>query len=382
MFISKYKILTPKIRMRRGFQTITLIAALAIAATSCRNTTAMSTAAKNYKTITIEPSTSEVSTPYTASIRGSQYVDIRPQVSGTITEILIDEGATIKRGQRLFTIDQTPYRAALEVAKANVTSAEASVATAKLNAESGEELFAESVISQNELLQLQNSLSTAEAALALAAAQLTNAENNLSYTKITSPVDGVAGMIDYRVGALVNSSIATPLVSVTNNDTMYGYFSMSESQMLTLSRLNGSAEEMIESMPGVKLILRDGSTYDQLGEVDAISGTIERSTGSIRLRAKFANPDGVLRDGGSGRIVITEKMDSVIVIPQVSTYEIQDKMFVYKVVDGKATSSQITTLPYDDGVSFIVTSGIEPGDVIIAEGAGLIREGTKVNAQR
>ncbi len=364
--------------MKRELKNVILLASLAVVVASCGSSTQPINAAKSYKTVAIEPVTSEVSTPYTASIRGSQSVEIRPQVTGVITNILIEEGAKIKRGQRLFIIDQTPYRAALDVAEAAVKSAEAGVATAQLNAESGESLYADQIISQNELLQLQNTLATAEATLAQAVAQRVNAANDLSYTVITSPVDGVAGMIDYRVGALVSSSITDPLVSVTNNDTMYAYFSMSESQLLTLSRASGSTEAMMKAMPKVKLTLRDDSDYDLLGCVDAISGTVERTTGSVRLRAKFANPNGVLRDGGSGRVTITDVMEDVIVIPQIATYEIQDKMFVYKVIDGKARSSQITIYPYDDGQTFIVTSGVEVGDQIIAEGAGLVREGAEV----
>ncbi|MFI3306005.1 MAG: efflux RND transporter periplasmic adaptor subunit [Rikenellaceae bacterium] len=364
--------------MKRELRSVILLASLAVIATSCGTSTQPTNAVKSYKTVTIESVDSGVSTPYTASIRGSQSVEIRPQVTGVITDILIEEGAKIKKGERLFIIDQTPYRAALDVAEASVKSAEASVATAQLNADSGESLYDDQIISQNELLQLQNTLATAEATMAQAVAQRVNAANDLSYTVIKSPVNGVAGMIDYRVGSLVSSSIADPLVNVTNNDTMYAYFSMSESQLLTLSRASGSTEAMMKAMPKVKLTLRDGSDYDQLGCVDAISGTVDRSTGSVRLRAKFTNPNGVLRDGSSGRVIITDVMEDAIVIPQVATYEIQDKMFVYKVVDGKARSSQISIYPYDNGQTFVVTSGVEVGDEIIAEGAGLVREGTEV----
>lgn len=331
--------------------------------------------------LTVELGRSDIDTRYSTYIRGEQFVDIYPQVSGVITDILIQEGAKIKKGQPLFIIDQVPYKAAAAVATANVKSAEASVATAKLNAENAKELFKESVISKNELQITLNTLASEEASLALAKAQELSAKNDLSYTTVTSPVDGVASMIPYRVGALVSSSISTPLVSVSNNENMYAYFSMSEAQLLGLTRAVGSADGLLESMDQVALVLNDGERYEHLGQVDAISGTIDRTTGTVGMRAIFANPEKMLRDGGSGSIVVTTQMDSVIVIPKIATFEIQNKIFAYKIVDGKTASTQLDVYPYNNGKEYVVEGGLEIGDVIIAEGAGLLREGTLVTKE-
>lgn len=170
---------------------------------------------------------------YTAVINGRQSVEIRPQVSGTITQICIDEGAKVKKGQTLVIIDQVPYEAALQTAVANVKNAEAAVATARLTAESKEELFKEHVVSDFDLQTARNSLFQAEATLAQAKADEINARNNLSYTEVKSPVDGVSGMLPYRVGALVDASISTPLTTVSDDEEMYVYFSMTESQILS-----------------------------------------------------------------------------------------------------------------------------------------------------
>ncbi|MFR9602956.1 MAG: efflux RND transporter periplasmic adaptor subunit [Rikenellaceae bacterium] len=357
---------------------ITLVA-LSLMVTSCnQNGQNGGGAAKEYKTLTVGLGSSDIDARYSASIRGEQFVDIRPQVSGVITQILVKEGANITKGQTLFVIDQVPYKAALDVAVANVKSAEASVATAKLNADNARELHKESVISSNELQITLNTLASAEANLALMKAQEQSARNDLSYTVIKSPVDGVASMIPYRVGALVSSSITDPLMSVSNNKNMYAYFSMSESQLLALTRVSGSADNLTQSMDKVELILRDGEKYDQLGEIDAISGTIDRTTGTVSMRAMFANPDQMLRDGGSGSVVITTQMENVIVVPKIATFEIQNIVFAYKVVDGKAVSSQLGVYPYNNGKEYVVESGLELGDIIIAEGAGLLREGTPV----
>lgn len=320
-----------------------------------------------------------VSQRYPVSVKGKQFVEIRPQVSGLITEIKIDEGATVKKGQPLFIIDQVPYRAALETAVANVRSAKAKVATAQLTADSKQELFRENVISEFELQTAKNNLLEAEAALAQAQANETNARNNLSYTVITSPVDGVAGMIAYRVGALVNSSISEPLVTVSNADEMYAYFSITEGQLLALSSEEGNISNIIENMPPVKLILNNGSEYEREGRIDAISGTIEARTGAISVRASFPNT-GILRNGGSATAVIPYNKTGSIVIPKSATFEIQDKIYVYKVLEGKAVSAEITTFKVDNGTEYIVESGLAVGDIIIAEGAGLVREGTTIES--
>lgn len=319
-----------------------------------------------------------LSQSYTAVINGRQSVEIRPQVSGTITQVCIAEGAQVKKGQTLVIIDQVPYKAALETAIANVKSAEASVATARLTADSKEQLFKENVVSAFDLQTARNSLLQAEATLAQAKAEEVNARNNLSYTEVKSPVDGVSGMLPYRVGALVDASITTPLTTVSDDTEMYVYFSMTESQVLSLIRQYKTLDEAMKQMPEVELKLSDGLTYAHKGRIDAISGTIDTSTGAVSLRATFPNPEHILRNGGSGTVVLPYIKENVLIVPQEATYEIQDKIFVYKVVDGKATSSQVSVFPINDGKEYIIESGLEEGETIIAEGAGLVQEGTVV----
>lgn len=319
-----------------------------------------------------------LSQSYTAVINGRQSVEIRPQVSGTITQVCIAEGAQVKKGQTLVIIDQVPYKAALETAIANVKSAEASVATARLTADSKEQLFKENVVSAFDLQTARNSLLQAEATLAQAKAEEVNARNDLSYTEVRSPADGVSGMLPYRVGALVDASITTPLTTVSDDTEMYVYFSMTESQVLSLIRQYKTLDEAMKQMPEVELKLSDGLTYAHKGRIDAISGTIDTSTGAVSLRATFPNPEHMLRNGGSGTVIFPYIKENVLIVPQEATYEIQDKIFVYKVVDGKATFSQVSVFPVNNGKEYIVESGLEEGETIIAEGAGLVQEGTVV----
>lgn len=333
----------------------------------------------NYKTMTVTAGDRTLTKEYTATVEGRQSVEIRPQVSGTITRVCIDEGAKVRKGQTLFVIDQIPYRAALETAEANVRSAEASVATARLTAESKRELHREQIVSDFDLQTAENSLAQAEAALAQAEAQRTSARNDLSYTEVKSPVDGVVGMLPYRVGALVNASISKPLCTVSDDTEMYLYFSVSEKELLALVRENGSSDEYLNRMQAVELRLADGTDYAHKGRIDAVSGTVERTTGAVALRATFPNPERLLRNGGSGTVVVPYTKSDAVIIPQEATFEIQDRIFVYKVIDGKAVSKQIEVFPINDGREYVVECGLAAGETIVAEGAGLVREGASVD---
>lgn len=185
-------------------------------------------------------------------------------------------------------------------------------------------------------------------------------------------------MLPYRVGALVDASISTPLTTVSDDEEMYVYFSMTESQILSLIRANKTLEEALKQMPEVELQLSDGLTYDHKGKIDAISGTIDANTGAVSQRATFPNPEHMLRNGGSGTIIFPYVKENALIVPQEATYEIQDKIFVYKVVDGKATSAQVEVFPVNNGKEYIIEKGLKEGDIIIAEGAGLVQEGTVI----
>jgi membrane fusion protein (multidrug efflux system) len=331
--------------------------------------------------VEIQKSDITLTTGYSAAISGVQTVEIRPQVSGMITDILIEEGESVRKGQVLFIIDQTPYKAAYEIVVASVKSAEAALSTAKLIYESNKDLYEQDVVSEFDLMTAQNDLTDAEARLTLCKAEEVNASNNLSYTEVRSPVNGVASMIPYRVGALVSSSIAQPLVTVSDDSRVYAYFSMAENQMLDMIQQYESLDNAMKQMPQVELIMSNGSTYEHKGKINAISGTISESTGAVSIRAVFPNRQHLLRNGGSGSVVIPMERKDCIVIPQTATFELQDRIFVYKVVNGKAESAEIRVSPQNNGTEYIVEDGLSTGDVIVAEGAGLLKEGTEIKAK-
>ena len=361
---------------------LVLIGLCGLLATACKQGANTAPKEENlYETLTVSLSDRTLTTGYSAAISGVQTVEIRPQVSGMITDILIEEGESVRKGQVLFVIDQTPYKAAYEIAVANVKSAEAALSTAQLILDSNKNLYEQDVVSEFDLMTAQNDLTEAEARLALCKAEEVNASNNLSYTEVRSPVNGVASMIPYRVGALVNSGITQPLVTVSDDSRVFAYFSMAENQMLDMVQQYGSLDNAIRQMPQVELIMSNGQKYEHNGKINAISGTISESTGAVSLRAVFDNRNHLLRNGGSGTIIIPVTAKDAIVIPQKATYELQDRVFVYKVIDGKASSTEIHISPQNNGIEYIVTDGLEVGDVIVAEGAGLIKEGTQIRSK-
>lgn len=332
-----------------------------------------------YPVTVLSPTNVELKSSYPAVIKGKQDIEIRPQVSGIITRLCIDEGSAVRKGQTLFIIDPVQYQEAVNAAQAAVNVASSNVATAQLTAENKRELAKNNIIGAYELQTAENALASSKALLAQAKAQLISAKKNLSYTKVTSPSNGVVGTIPYRVGSLVSPSTPTPLTTVSDISEMYAYFSMTERQLLTLTAQGNSAKDILDKMPAVELKMIDGSIYGETGKVATMSGVIDQSTGSVSLRAKFPNKNHTLRSGGSGSVLIPYKMDNCIVVPQKATYEIQDKKYVY-VVDNKSTvkSTLIETFLLDDGQNYVVTSGLKAGDKIVVEGAGTLKDGMQI----
>ena len=333
---------------------------------------------REYNAMILQTTSRRLSSTYSATIRGKQDVDIRPKVQGYITDIKVKEGSIVRQGQTLFVIDQVPYQAALATAEANVDVAKAQVDAAELSANSKEMLFEENIISDFDLRMARTTLASAKAQLAQARANELTASNNLSYTLVKSPVDGVVGTLPFRVGTLVSPSDATPMTSVSDNSEMYVYFSMSESQVLSLKRQYGALENALQELPDVKLQLSDGTIYSEKGRIEAISGIIDPTTGSVTLRAKFPNSNRLLLSGGSGTVILPHRQEGCVVIPQYATYEVQDKVYAYKVENGVARAKIIGVFEISNGKEYIVESGLMEGDTIIVEGIGILRDGADI----
>ncbi len=352
----------------------------ALLAFSCGNSQQGGMPALSLAVMTMEPSSQELNSAYPATIKGQQDIEIRARVSGYITKLCVDEGAVVHKGQPLFLIDAVPYQKAVQAAEAAVEVAKANVATTQLTVDSKTELHAQNIISDYDLQTAKNSLASAKAALAQAEAQLASAHNDLSYTTITSPSDGVVGTIPFRVGSLVGTTTQEPLTVVSDINKMFVYFSMNEKQLLALTRQkDGSVNSMIGAMPEVQLQLADGTMYPAKGKIETLSGVIDLSTGAVQMRATFPNAQRLLRSGGTGTVLIPSVLDSALLIPQSATYEVQDKKFVYVLGDSsKVKNTEITVFPLDNGKQYVVTSGLKPGEQVVVEGVATLRDGMPI----
>ena len=288
--------------------------------TACgNNQSGMKLGDNEFAVLAVNSTTSDQTTSYPATIRGTQDIEVRPQVSGFIVKLCVDEGATVRKGQALFQIDPTQYAAAVGQAKAAVEMAKANVATLTLTEKNKKALFDQKIISDFEYQTAVNQLMSAKASLAQAEASLVSANQNLSFCTVTSPSNGVVGTFPYRIGSLVSPSVSQPLTTVSEINDVYVYFSMTEKELLRLTRAGGTLKEQLEKMPAVRLQLSDGTTYQSEGKIDAVSGVIDQSTGSVSMRAVFPNDKNILRSGGTGNIIFPYTMDGIIIIPQSAT---------------------------------------------------------------
>ncbi|MDP4274359.1 MAG: efflux RND transporter periplasmic adaptor subunit [Bacteroidota bacterium] len=336
---------------------------------------------KDYTVVTILPRSTVLYTDYPATLKGQQTVEIRPRVEGYIQRILVDEGAMVRKGQLLFELNSDEPRQEVRSALADIKVAQADVAVAQMDVNKKRPLVEKNIISHYELESAQCVLKSKQAALAQARVKLENAKINLRYTHITSPASGLIGTFPYRVGSLVNSSIAQPLTVLSDISKVYAYFSMNEKEFLDFTRGIGgrTLQEKLKHLPAVSFILADNTPYKHAGRIETASGIVDTQTGSIQLRASFLNPEGVLRSGGSGTVRIPKNLSSALLIPQKATYEIQGKYFVYVVGnDRKVKNTEIKILDANSKTYYVVTSGIHGGDRIVLDGVNKLKDGMRI----
>ena len=332
-----------------------------------------------YAVRTVQGQNADLQTTYPATIKGVQDVEIRPKVSGFITKLCVKEGQQVKAGQLLFVIDNVTYAAAVRQARAAVNAAKAQLNTARLTYNNSEKLFKNNVIGSYELQSSKNAMESAAAQLAQAEAAYVSAKQNLNFCYVTSPANGVIGDLPYRVGALVSASSQQALTTVSNNSTMQVYFSMTEKDLLDMTKTAGGVNAAISSYPAVKLQLADGSIYNHPGKVATVSGVIDPTTGSVSMRADFPNPERVLKSGASGSIVVPHTATSAVVVPQDAVVEVQDKHFVYVVgKDNKVKYTPVEINSQNDGKNYIITSGLHIGDRFVVNGVSSLQDGMEI----
>ncbi len=359
---------------------------LLFVAVSCSQTqgdgnAGMAAQVKEYQVIALKPQSVTLDKKYPTTLEGQQTVEIRPRVAGYIEEILVDEGAYVKKGQILFRLNAPDIRAKVRSAEAQIKVAEAEIETARINLEKTKPLVAKDIVSSFDLQSAEVTLLSREAQLAQAKANLENAKANLEYTVVTSPTDGIIGNFPFREGSLVSSASTQPLTSISNTSSMYAYFSMNEKEFLNLIHpLEGSnLQQKLSLLPQVSLLMADNSVFEHTGTIETASGLVDIQTGSVNLRATFPNPASLLRSGSSGKVSLPQHLNEAMVIPQKAAYELQGKHFVYVVgEENKVYSTEIEVLAGNLKNSYVVISGLKPGDQVVIEGASGLRNETPI----
>lgn len=337
-----------------------------------------------YKVISLQRSNATLYAEYPATLQGIQDIDIRPKIDGYIDKVHIDEGAEVRAGQVLFTINNPQYAQDVNNANAAIASAEAAVEAAKLQVRKTKPLVEQGIISAFELENAQLSLKAQEANLAQRKAAYNNAKINQGYTTVTSPVNGILGTLPYRIGSYVNSATAQPLTTVSDISKVYAYFSINEKQQLSFIGQNegGSFQDKINQIPPVSLVLSNGELYQETGKVQTFSGQVNSTTGSFNVRAIFPNTNRILRSGSSASVRIPTQVNNAIIIPQFATTEMQDKRMAYVVGEEnkvKAVVIKVRAIP--GGQYFVVDEGLTEKDQLIIEGIGIITDGMPILPQ-
>lgn len=362
-------------KVRTWFAIVAATTLVAASLAACKQEQKEQETGQTLPVLVVSSQTAQFQESYSASIRGQQDVDILPQVAGRITRLCVKEGESVRAGQVLAIIDQVPYRAALRTAQANVSAAMAKAETARIELQGKQALCDAKIISDYELSLARNQMKVALAELEQAKAQETDARNNLSYTEIKSPSDGVIGTLPFRIGSLVGPTMSQPFTVVSDNVQMYAYFSISENRLRQYIRRYGNVAGKIAQMPPVSLQLNDGTLYERKGRIETVSGVVNSTTGAVQVKALFPNPDRELLSGTMGNVILQGLNEDAIIIPMTTTLELQDKTVAFRLCQGKAEAAYLTVDRLNDGNVFVVRQGLAVGDTIVAEGVGLVREG-------
>ena len=339
---------------------------------------------QTYNVIELKQQEAELYSEYPATLAGIEDIEIRPMINGYIEKIYVDEGQEVKKGDLLFKISNPQFAQDVSMYAARVESAKTAVEAARIQVEKTKPLVKDGIISTYELTNAELALDTRKAELEQAKAAFSNAQTNLGYTTIKSPVDGVVGKLPYKLGSYVYSNTTLPLTVVSNITKVFAYFSINEKQQLEMfEAIEGkNFQEKIDKIPPVTLILSNGETYAHAGKIETFSGLINNMTGSFNVRAGFSNPDKMLRSGSSAAVRIPVHLKNVIIIPQKATSELQDKRLAYIVgKDEIVTGVPIKVREVPGGKFFVVTEGLKSNDKLIIEGIGIVPEGTKIKPQ-
>ncbi|WP_292010600.1 efflux RND transporter periplasmic adaptor subunit [Chryseobacterium sp.] len=332
---------------------------------------------------TVKQGDAMIAREYAASIEGVSNVEIRPQITGYLARIYVDEGDYVRAGQPLFKIEDQIFKEQLKSAQATLVSAQANLATSKIDLERKRELFKNKMVSDIQVKEAEAAYNAARGAVSQSTSAIESAKINLNFSVIKAPVSGFVGRFNYRLGSLLSPSSQDAITLLSDIHQVYAYFSMSENDFSNFQKqgTGSSIDEILKNTAPVSLLLSNGDAYSEKGNIDAVEGQFNKTTGAITMRAKFNNSNNLLRTGNTGKILIEQYYSNVILFPIASTRTIQDKLFVYTIDKGKAAQLPIE-VEGKSGNNYIVSKGIKPGQQYIVEGFDRLQPGAPVVAQK
>ncbi|QMW04950.1 efflux RND transporter periplasmic adaptor subunit [Spirosoma foliorum] len=321
---------------------------------------------------------------YPASIQGAVDIEIRPQVSGYIQSVLVNEGAYVSAGQTLFVINDQPYKEALNNATASLHAAESAVLNAQLEVDRLTPLVQNKVVADFQLKTAKTAYLIAQANVEQAKATVESTKINLGYTRIKAIVSGYIGRIPKKQGSLVSPTDQSPLTSLSDIHEVHVYFALAETDFnrFNANYLGKTIQDRIRHLPAVELILSDNATYPVKGKIDMINGQFDKNTGAITLRASFLNKDGTLRSGNTGKIRLGLQHEDAILVPQSATVDMQDKVFVFALAKGNTVTKMPITVIGKSGANYLIKEGVKPGDQIVLSGFDRLQEGQVITPKR
>lgn len=364
-----------------------IISVLSVMLVSCKSAPDQSAAAPPPPVLpvsSISESSQTTYIDYPAAIQGAVDIDVRPQVSGYLQTVLVNEGAYVNAGQTLFRINENPYREALNNAKASLHAAEAAILNAQLEIDKLTPLVQNKVVSDFQLKTAKTAYKIAQANAEQAKASVASAKINLGYTNVKATVSGYIGRIPKKQGSLVSPTDQEALTQLSDIHEVHVYFSLAENDFNSFNANypGKSPADRIKYLPAVDLLLSDNSTYPIKGKIDMIDGQFDKNTGAITLRATFPNSNGILRSGNTGKVRLGLQHDDAILIPQGATIEMQDKVFVFTVTkDNKVNKTPITVIG-KSGNNYLVKNGVKAGDQIVLSGLDRLQEGQVITPEK
>ncbi|GAL83210.1 HlyD family multidrug resistance protein [Sporocytophaga myxococcoides] len=309
---------------------------------------------------------------YVADLHAVKNVEIRARVYGEIKKIHIDEGQAVKQGQLLFSIEDYSYREELSKANSNLKNAVAEAKSAELDLVNAKTLLEKNIVSSTEVARAEAKLEALNAKIEEARSLVSNASLKLSFTQIKAPFDGLIDRIPLKMGSLVNEG--TLLTTISDNNEVFAYFNVSENEYLNFVT---HAKQQAEKRE-VSLLLANSAEHPYKGKIETIEGEFDKATGNISFRARFPNPDKILKHGASGKVLLKTNLNKVMIIPQKSTFDIQDKTFVFLVDQNNEVKLQNIKTKLRLPHLFVLESGLSPKDRIVYEGLQRVREGDKI----